>query len=95
MWKKRTNAEHQEHVDPKTGMHIVHLHNPDTGAEHMMQFAIGHDACHHCGHAVAKTNLDELDPKAHIASEIAELNLSHANLVAYAETHRLPLKGKK
>lgn len=90
MWQKKSEV-----LDPKTGMHVIHLHNPETGGEHTVQIVVGHDACPHCGHAVAKTNLEEIDPKYHLATEIAELNLSHANMVAYAEMHKVPLRKTK
>lgn len=90
MWQKKSEV-----LDPKTGMHVIHLHNPETGGEHKLQIAVGHDSCSHCGHAVAKANLADIDPKYHLATEIAELNLSHANMVAYAEMHKVTLRKAK
>lgn len=87
----------REYLDLQTGMHVLTLHDPESGAEHKLQIMTGHDfeSCHHCGHVKPKTNLDELDVQGLIAAEIESLNKSHANQTAYAKKHRVPIKAAK
>jgi len=84
MWKKR-----HEIVDTRTKMHVITLHEPDSGAEHKLQIMIGHDSCPHCGHITLK---DGIDAAQHVANELALLNQSHAAMKEHAERHRAPLR---
>lgn len=94
-WQKKNTAEHKEILDLRTGMHVVPLHDPVSGAEHKLQINVGHDSCPHCGHCMPKTNLDELDVPKLIAEEIASLSASHANIRKYAQKHGVPMRGSK
>lgn len=93
-WQKKNTPQHKEFLDLRTGFHIVPLHEPDTGAEHMLQIQTGHDSCPHCGGVKPKTNLGEIDAKKIIADHIDALNLSHSNQRAYARRHGVPVRGK-
>lgn len=93
-WQKKNTAEHKEFLDLRTGMHIVPVHEPDSGAEHKLQIQTGHDSCSLCGHVKPKTNLDEIDAKKLIADELTALNLSHSNQRAYARRHGVPVRSK-
>lgn len=94
-WQKKSTPEHRETVDLRTGMHLIPLIEPESGAEHRLQINIGHQACPHCGHAKAAGNLDELDVAKIVADEIAELNLSHGDMAAYAAKHRVQVRKVK
>ena len=85
-------AEGKGHIDGALGHHVVRLRNADTGATHILQIALAHDACPHCGTPTRKGNLDELDPAAIIAEHLAELNASHADVQAYAAKHGLEMR---
>lgn len=92
-WQKKNTEEHKEMVDLRTGMHLIPLIEPNSGAEHRLQIVIGHDACAACGHVKPKTNTDEIDPKQHIKQEMTALEQSHANQRAYAKKHGVPVLG--
>lgn len=94
MWQKKSTAEHKEVLDLRTGMHLIPLHDPDSGSEHRLQIVTGHEHCHHCGHVKPKDNLESIDTQQIIANEIAALNLSHANQRAYAAKHNVRVRGK-
>jgi uncharacterized protein (UPF0212 family) len=83
-WKKVS-----EHVDVELGYHIAKLKNHATGQEHIVQIAIGHEACPHCGGAKAKAGLSEFVPQDQIATVIEELNRSHTDIQEYARRHGL------
>lgn len=80
-----------EFADLRTGMHVVTLTEPDTGAEHKLQVQIGADTCPHCGHCAPKTNFGEIDMPKLIAEEIAARNKSHNDMRAHAQKHRVPV----
>lgn len=85
-WQKK-----HEFLDLKTGMHVVRLHEPDSGAEHIIQNNVGHHSCLHCGHVKAQ---NILDIQQHIAGEIEALNKSHGDQREYAAKHKVPVRGK-
>lgn len=93
-WQKKNTAEHKEVLDLRTGMHIIPLIEPETGAEHKIQVVTGHEFCHHCGHVKPQTSLEEIDTQKIIADEIEALNVSHANQRAYAEKHNVTVRSK-
>jgi hypothetical protein len=95
-WQKKHTTEHKEVLDLRQGMHIVPLHDPESGAEHKLQIRTGHEltSCPLCGHVVPCTSLGEIDIQKHIADEIAALELSHANQRAYAAKHKVPVRGR-
>lgn len=84
----------RQHVDKALGHDIIHLHEPQSGAEHIIQIIVGHQSCPVCGHVRPKTDLGDIDRHAIIAQEIANLELSHANAEAWARKHRIPILGK-
>lgn len=82
-------------VDHQLGMHIVHLEDSLTKAQHKLQICIGADSCPHCGHVVPKTNTGELDPRALIAAETAALEQVHADINRYAKTHKVRARKRR
>lgn len=81
-----------QQLDKRLGMVIIHLHEPDSRAEHKLQIMVGHDACPHCGHLTLKTNTGDLDPRALLAEEMKLLEASHAQQDAFARKHGIPLR---
>lgn len=90
MWKKT-----QEYVDLELGHHVIRLRNEHSGAEHLVQIVLGHDACPHCGVVKAKDNLGEHDPAVHVERVLAELNRSHEQMLAYAKQHGVAVRGAR
>jgi hypothetical protein len=82
---------HAEYIDPESGFHVIELRD-EHGARHLVQIAIGHEACPACGSVYPKTNTEEIDPKAAAANVAASLNLSQRNLLAYAAKHGVKVK---
>lgn len=80
------------HFDHTLQRHYAVLHDHETGAEHHLVIHTGHDSCPHCGHVQPKTNTGELDFKAILAEQLANLEQSHAQSVAYAKRHNIPVK---
>lgn len=78
--------KHQE-VDDARGMHIMHLVNRVTGAEHKLQINLLSGKCAHCG----RTNppLSEINPADWLRSELAALEARHELLQKYKKKHRL------
>lgn len=83
----------EQYVHKGIGHHVVHLHEPTSGAEHILQIVIGHEACDVCGHVKVAENVAELDPRALIENEIAELEKAHAQAHHYARKHGVPVVG--
>lgn len=90
MWQKK-----HEFADLQRGMHVITLHEPETGAEHKLQVTIGPEACPHCGHLTPTSNLGELNLAEHISNEINALNQSHAQMRAYSQKHRVKIRPAK
>lgn len=82
---------YQQHLDLASGFHVIELRD-ERGNRHLVQLAVGHDACPACGHLHPKDNLDTLDPAAAVAQINESLNTSHANMHAYAQKHGLKVK---
>lgn len=83
-------ALHEQYLDLASGFHVIELRDGKT--QHLIQIAIGHDACPACGAVHPKTNLGELDPKVLVAEVNEQLNKSQAGMIAYARKHGIPLK---
>lgn len=82
----------EHHFDHTAQRHYAVLHDPATGAEHHLVIYTGHDSCPTCGHVQPKTNTGELDFAAILSEQIANLEQSHAQSVAYAKRHNVPVK---
>lgn len=82
----------REEIIEAEGIHLVVLRESTSKAEHHLMIHLGHDACPTCGHVKAKENLDEIDPRALIAAEIAALNESTERMRTYARTHKISSK---
>lgn len=90
-WKKD-----REFIDAQTGAHVQVLKNKETGVEHITQIMLAHTACHSCGSAHARPEAaDEINPKAKLEADIEMLNASHAAVKAYAEKHKVQIRGLK
>lgn len=81
-----------EEINEAEGMHLVVLRESTSQAEHHLMIHLEHDSCPTCGHVKAKENLNEIDVRALIASEIAALNDSTERMRAYARKHKVPTK---
>lgn len=79
------------HVDMLEGRHYIVLHDPETNSEHHIAVYVNHDTCPTCGHVQPKTNTGELDIKAVIRDEIANLEQSKAQVRDSARKHNVPL----
>jgi hypothetical protein len=77
---------HTQYLDPATGFHVIELQD-ENGVRHLVQIAVGHEACPACGAVYPKNNLGEIDPKAAVAKINAALDQSRANLLEYAKKH--------
>ena len=86
-WAKQT-----EHLDLRTGYHVITLSDPETGHTHKLQIQIGADSCPHCGHVRPKTNLGQIDPKRHIEEELTALTKSHTEQRLYAAKHNVRVR---
>ena len=81
----------EQHVDKGIGRHYILLHDPETGAEHHLALYTGHHSCPLCGHVKPITNLGEIDLKALLKEEFANLEISKAQTVAWAKKHNVPI----
>lgn len=79
-----------QHIDLASGMHVIELGDAQ-GHKHIVQIAIGHDACPACG-AVHQKDLEGIIPQAAVAQVVESLNASHANMHEYAKKHGIPIK---
>ena len=77
---------HSQYVDSSTGMHVMELRNGN--AKHIVQIAVGHDACPMCGVVYPKEN-GAIDPAAILKSVSDGLNQSAKNVSEYAQKHGL------
>jgi hypothetical protein len=82
---------HRQYLDLASGFHVIELRD-ERGNLHLLQLAIGHDACPACGAVHPKDNLGSLDPAA-AAREVAQaLNTSQQQMLTYAARHGLTVK---
>jgi hypothetical protein len=82
---------HQQYLDSATGFHVIELRD-ERGNRHLVQLAVGADACPACGALHPKDNLNTLDPVAAIAQVNEALNTSQQQMLAYASKHGLTVK---
>lgn len=86
-WQRKTH-----HIIKAIGMHIFHMEEPVSGAQHKLQICIGHDSCPLCGHVMPKDNLGKIDPFDYERRELMALELSHANIDTYGKRTHTPIK---
>jgi hypothetical protein len=82
---------HRQYLDMAGGFHVIELRD-ERGSRHLLQLAIGHDACPACGAVHPKDNLGALDPAAAIAAVHEMLNTSQRQMLDYARKHGLTVK---
>jgi hypothetical protein len=77
-----------QEINEPLGMHVMHLHNTDTGAKHKLQINLLTGSCPHCG-SHRKQTLTEMDPLAILKAELLALNAKHELMQKYKAKHRL------
>ena len=82
---------HQQYLDLGSGFHVIELRD-ERGNRHLVQLAIGHDACPACGAVYPKSNLDGLDPAAAVHQVAESLNTSQQQMLTYAGKHGLTVR---
>jgi hypothetical protein len=82
---------YQQYLDAASGFHVIELRD-ERGHRHLVQLAIGHDACPACGSVHPKDNLGALDPAAAIARVNEALNTSQQQMLTYAGKHGLTVR---
>jgi hypothetical protein len=82
---------HQQYLDLGSGFHVIELRD-ERGNRHLLQLAIGHDACPACGAVHPKDNLGNLDPAAAVREVAQVLNTSQQQMLTYAGKHGLTVR---
>ena len=82
---------HQQYLDLGSGFHVIELRD-ERGNRHLLQLAIGYDACPACGAVHPKDNLGSLDPAAAVREVAQALNTSQQQMLTYAGKHGLTVK---
>jgi hypothetical protein len=82
---------HQQYLDLGSGFHVIELRD-ERGNRHLLQLAIGHDACPACGAVHPKDNLGGLDPAAAVREVAQALNTSQRQMLTYAGKHGLTVR---
>jgi hypothetical protein len=82
---------HHQYLDLASGFHVIELRD-ERGHQHLVQLAVGHDACPACGAVHPKDNLDTLDPVAAVRQINEALNTSQQQMLIYAGKHGLAVK---
>ena len=82
---------HQQYLDTASGFHVIELRD-ERGNRHLVQLAVGHEACPACGTVLPKSNLETLDPAAAIAQVQEALNTSQQQMLSYARKHGLTVR---
>jgi hypothetical protein len=82
---------HEQYLDLASGFHTIELRD-ERGNQHIVQIAIGADACPACGHLHPKDGLGDLDPKALVLEVAESLNKSHDEMRAYGDKHGIPIR---
>ncbi len=59
---------HQQYLDIASGFHVIELRD-ERGNRHLVQLAVGHDACPACGAVHPKDNLDAWTRRPPFANE--------------------------
>ena len=82
---------HQQYLDLASGFHVIELRD-ERGNRHLVQLAVGHNACPACGAVHPKDNLGSLDPAAAVRQINEALNTSQQQMLVYAGKHGLTVK---
>ncbi len=82
---------HEQYLDLASGFHVIELRD-ERGNRHVVQIALGHDACPACGGVRPKDNLHAIDPAAAIRAVNDALNTSQQQMLAYAGKHGLKVR---
>jgi hypothetical protein len=82
---------HQQYLDLASGFHVIELRD-ERGNRHLVQLAVGHNACPACGAVHPKDNLGTLDPAAAVRQINQALNTSQQQMLVYAGKHGLMVK---
>lgn len=82
---------HEQYLDLASGFHVIELRD-ERGNRHVVQIAVGHDACPACGAVHPKDNLHTIDPAAAVQAVNDALNTSQQQMLAYAGKHRLRIR---
>ncbi len=82
---------HQQYLDLGSGFHVIELRD-ERGNRHLVQLAVGHDACPACGAVYPKNNLDDLDPATAVHQVAETLNASQQQMLTYAGKHGLTVR---
>ena len=82
---------HEQYLDSASGFHVIELRD-ERGHRHLVQLAIGHDACPACGMVQPKDGLGDLDPVAAVRSVADALNTSQQQMLSYATRHGLTVR---
>lgn len=91
MWQKRAGHEH-DHIDARTGVHHISLHNPHTEGEHLLHIHMGLDGCPTCGRPYPRDGVGQIDPAAIVREALELLESNHAAVMQYAAKHGIALK---
>jgi hypothetical protein len=81
----------QQYLDLASGFHVIELRD-QRGNRHLIQLAVGADACPACGAVHPKDNLGALDPAAAVRQINVALNTSQRQMLAYAGKHGLTVR---
>lgn len=82
---------HEQYLDLGSGFHVIELRD-ERGNRHLVQLAVGHDACPACGAVYPKNNLDDLNPAAAVQQVKESLNASQQQMLTYAGRHTLTVR---
>jgi hypothetical protein len=82
---------HEQYLDLASGFHVIELRD-ERGHRHLLQLAVGHDACPACGAVHPKDNLGALDPAAAVEQVKTALNASQQQMLIYAGKHGLSIR---
>jgi hypothetical protein len=82
---------HEQYLDLGSGFHVIELRD-ERGNRHLVQLAVGHDACPACGAVYPKNNLDDLNPAAAVQQVKESLNASQQQMLTYAGRHALTVR---
>jgi hypothetical protein len=82
---------HTQYLDLASGYHVIELLD-EHGTKHLVQIAVGHEACPACGAVQPKNNVGEIDPKAAVTEVSTALEQSRQDLLEYAKKHGVRVK---
>lgn len=81
---------HDQYIDSASNFHVIELRD-ERGNKHLLQIAIGHEACPLCGHATVRDH-EDIDVKAITADVISTLGESENAIKAHAARHGVRIK---